>query len=216
MLHVESDRACEGTQGEYKLIAHYLASWRIAKFVELKLKGSTTAIESHLGLPTIDDPLTALALAENVPGTQQQTTMRRLERPAITTVLRICNRATHADGRRSSRDTHRRERAAAVIWVPEGAGRVRIIPKKTELGAHNIGTTWATNQYTGELSPVVSVPLTTEEKRRFEHQSTAEVINALPSTRADNQIFVVLHSNEDSSPTEQIYTFPYPVATMPQ
>lgn len=209
MRKIESPQACEGTQGEYRLLAHYLASWQVAKLVELKLGGSTTSVESQLGLPNIDNPFTILALAENVQGVRQHTQMKRLERPAITTIMRICNRANHADSKRTGRESHRLERAAAVVWVPEAAGRLTVHAKKVELSSHNIGSAWSTNSYIGERSPVVSTFLTQEEQKSFERQSTAEIVNALPSSQKDNQIFALLHEREDGTTIEQIYTFPY-------
>jgi len=204
MLQVESAVACEGGNGTYEALLHYLRFRRQAGFMRLALPNRPDKVERELDMARgIPDPWAIIELAEGVESQKQQ--LKRVAAPAITSIVRYCERANHADGVRTGTGWRRLEAAARIIWVPQDAGRIAVHAWLMDLNNQGIGTAEAVNPVIDSLSPVICAPLTREEARWSTDRPRAEVINALPSTNGENIIYAVLHTNEDDQPIERLH-----------
>ncbi|HSX15734.1 MAG TPA: hypothetical protein VLF40_03000, partial [Candidatus Saccharimonadales bacterium] len=192
MLQVESAVACEGGNGTYEVLLHFLRFRRQAGFMRLLLPSRPDKVERELDMAGgIPDPWAIIELAEGVANQKQQ--LKRVGAPAITSLVRYCERATHADGVRTGTGGRRLEAAARIIWVPHNAARIAVHAWLTELNHQGIGQAEAVNPVIDSLSPVVSAPLTRSEAQWAHDRPRAEAIHALPSTNPGNIIFALVH-----------------------
>lgn len=202
MLRVESAVACDGKDGTYSLYLHYLAARRVAALMHLLLPSRPDKVERELNLFAEPDFWAMLQLAEGVNHMQAQQ-LKKVAAPALITVVRSCDRLSHADGATS--DTRRTERAAAVLGTPSVSLAIEITPGLVQLDDRGIGRAPAVNKMLGSMEPVVSAPLTRAERLAFARSSTGLVLPALLSSRPDNVIYGVLHPDFQGGFIEQLH-----------
>lgn len=201
MLRVESAQPCDGPDGTYEVWAHHFWPGRgVATLSRLTFAGDD-ALERDLGVPEVSDPWVVLGLAENA--TANNRPLQELGMPAVTSLIRLCNREDHRDRVRTERGTRRPEAVARVLWVAPLAGEVALDAAHLQIdGGIQQHPTRRSRAPQVVSNPLVSVPMTGAENERFLYHSTIGVIG--PSGCA-SPMKAIVHRDADGILLERLH-----------
>lgn len=206
MLEVEAAKSCIDGRGRYEVWAHYVVPGEGLRFAKFALAGTSWDIERGVGKPpsllgpgAVLDMLRAYCL-DKVVG---KLIPRSL---ATASLIRICDRTTHADSNIKQLPGGGKsisEAAIRGIWLSPETSLPLVGIGSVALNHNGVARLPIRGSSDGMSCPIVSVPLTPAEVSQS--LSIGKIaVPVGPSSRLQDSVYALIHPGRDGLLAEQV------------